>query len=228
MFPLKESKKRMIDRISAASWPGTPGADAASGQTMPGHKILRMVKNSRTAGMIPAWVKADSPLGKIEQNLAFAETNSSTTAGNAQSYRPGLETPATNESQEFGFADLLDMVNPLQHIPVVSSIYRNLTGDEIRPVGKIIGGGLFGGVIGAASGLVNMIIENETGDDVTGNAFSFLTQGKQPNLKTQTPSAVSAFAPTDLPGTLLAFTDLSHDPNIVIEKHFGQKRTFND
>ncbi|MGB6086494.1 MAG: hypothetical protein WBF74_07845, partial [Parvibaculum sp.] len=32
---------------------------------------------------------------------------------------------------EFGFSDFLDVINPLQHIPIVSSIYRELTGDEL-------------------------------------------------------------------------------------------------
>lgn len=48
------------------------------------------------------------------------------------------------------FADLLDVINPLQHIPVVSQIYRHLTGDSIRAPFRIAGGALFGGPLGAA------------------------------------------------------------------------------
>ena len=31
----------------------------------------------------------------------------------------------------FTFADFLDIINPLQHIPVLSTLYRHLTGDTI-------------------------------------------------------------------------------------------------
>ncbi|MDP6473864.1 MAG: hypothetical protein QF894_03030 [Alphaproteobacteria bacterium] len=31
----------------------------------------------------------------------------------------------------FGFDDFLDLINPLQHIPIISTIYREITGDTI-------------------------------------------------------------------------------------------------
>ena len=48
----------------------------------------------------------------------------------------------------FSFKDLLDIVNPLQHLPVVGSIYRYLTGDEPAAGTRIIGDALYGGPIG--------------------------------------------------------------------------------
>ena len=47
------------------------------------------------------------------------------------------------------FADVIDIVNPLQHIPVISTFYRKLTGDTIDPAMRIAGGALFGGPLGA-------------------------------------------------------------------------------
>ncbi len=49
------------------------------------------------------------------------------------------------------FDDFVDMVNPLQHIPVVSTIYRAVTGESINPVSRIAGDALYGGVFGLAS-----------------------------------------------------------------------------
>jgi len=46
------------------------------------------------------------------------------------------------------FADLLDIINPLQHIPVISTIYRAITGDEIGLGSRLVGGALFGGPAG--------------------------------------------------------------------------------
>jgi len=55
---------------------------------------------------------------------------------------------------EFSFNDLLDLVNPLQHIPIVSNLYRSATGDQIGAVARIFGGAVLGGPIGAVSELL--------------------------------------------------------------------------
>lgn len=67
--------------------------------------------------------------------------------------------------QDFSFADFIDMINPLQHIPVVSSIYREMTGDTISPAMKVAGGGLFGGPLGAIGSLVGAIYEQASGEE---------------------------------------------------------------
>jgi hypothetical protein len=66
----------------------------------------------------------------------------------------------------FGFDDFLDIINPLQHIPIISTLYREITGDQLEPGARIIGGGLFGGGIGLAASVVNTMVEAETGKDI--------------------------------------------------------------
>lgn len=66
----------------------------------------------------------------------------------------------------FGFDDLVDLVNPLQHIPIVSTAYRALTGDEIAPGARLMGGALFGGPIGLATAIVSTAVESATGNDI--------------------------------------------------------------
>ena len=46
------------------------------------------------------------------------------------------------------FKDVLRALNPLQHIPVVGTIYRAATGDDIPAPLRILGAGIFGGPIG--------------------------------------------------------------------------------
>ncbi|MGF1641278.1 MAG: hypothetical protein ACFCUO_10050 [Rhodospirillales bacterium] len=70
------------------------------------------------------------------------------------------------------FFDILDIINPLQHIPVISTLYRAWTDDAIEPVPRIAGGALFGGLIGAASALVNVLIEQFTGRDIGGHVLA--------------------------------------------------------
>ncbi len=76
--------------------------------------------------------------------------------------------------RDFEFGDLLDIVNPLQHIPIVSSLYRNLTGDEISGPAKIMGGLLYGGPVGLVAALAVTIAEQEAGQDLGEAALAAL------------------------------------------------------
>jgi len=76
------------------------------------------------------------------------------------------------------FLDIVDAVNPLQHIPLISSIYRNISGDSISEVPKFVGGALYGGPLGLVAALGSYIIEAE-------------------KSKTQEPKKVSALATND-------------------------------
>ena len=74
----------------------------------------------------------------------------------------------------FTFSDFLDIINPLQHIPIVSTVYRAITGDKIDPGARLAGGGLFGGPIGLAASVVSGIIEETTGKDPGEHALAAL------------------------------------------------------
>ncbi|SDG12107.1 hypothetical protein [Thalassobaculum litoreum] len=82
------------------------------------------------------------------------------------------DTGGTNDS--LGFADLLDMINPLQHIPVVSTLYRELTGDTISEPARMAGGALWGGPAGVIGALANSITAEETGGDIGATTMAML------------------------------------------------------
>ncbi len=69
-------------------------------------------------------------------------------------------------SVDFSFADLLDVINPLHHIPLVSSIYRKLTGDEISPHARIIGATLYGGPLGLVVATQVVMVEQASGKSI--------------------------------------------------------------
>lgn len=94
----------------------------------------------------------------------------------------GMQTGrhAPNAEGEWSFWDFLDVINPLQHLPVISVIYRHLTGDEISGPARIIGDGLYGGPIGLASGVFNAAVEDATGRDIGGNIIAMVTGGDDP------------------------------------------------
>ncbi|RVT99517.1 hypothetical protein EOD42_05370 [Rhodovarius crocodyli] len=57
------------------------------------------------------------------------------------------------------FDEMLRALNPLQHIPVVGTIYRAVTGDDIQPAFRVLGGALFGGVTGMMTAAATTAVE---------------------------------------------------------------------
>jgi hypothetical protein len=80
----------------------------------------------------------------------------------------------SSADSSFTFDDLVSIVNPLQHIPIVSTLYRNITGDTIKPLERIMGDTLYGGMLGFASGVADVIFEDVTGKDIGATALAFL------------------------------------------------------
>lgn len=75
----------------------------------------------------------------------------------------------------FDFFDLLDVVNPLQHIPVIGDIYRGITDDEIGGFASVVGSTLFTGPIGGGIALANEIVKDENGKGLVAQAFDAIT-----------------------------------------------------
>lgn len=73
------------------------------------------------------------------------------------------------------FKSFLDIINPLQHIPVVSTIYQALTGDTPSSGSNLAGGAIFGGPIGFVTALADEIIKSQTGHTLGGNLFAMAT-----------------------------------------------------
>jgi len=78
------------------------------------------------------------------------------------------------EQASFGFRDVLDIINPLQHIPIVATIYRNMTGDKLGMAPRVIGGALWGRIGGFVSGIVNAVVSWFTGKDVGDHIYAAL------------------------------------------------------
>lgn len=117
-------------------------------------------------------------------------------APSADNRRGGApEGPAFWGEDGFGFDDLLDLINPLQHLPIISTIYRAITGDTIAPGPRMLGGAIFGGgpigaIAGLATGAINAGLEHETGKDLGGHALAWV----DPDVPDQ-PLAVAAATP---------------------------------
>jgi hypothetical protein len=121
-------------------------------------------------------------------------------AANTQAMRQAAATPSAGApgggfSLNTAFHDLLDIINPLQHLPVVGTLYRAITGDKIGTVEKIAGDALYGGLWGAVSSVADTAFEAVTGKDFGSTVLAFAEKelgfGHQ-----NAPVAVAANTPT--------------------------------
>ena len=103
-----------------------------------------------------------------------------------------------SEDNGFGFFDFLDIINPLQHIPVISNIYRETTGDGLHPTSRIFGGMLYGGVPGAVSSIINAITEDTTGKDIIGHITSVLFDDDERSHGTEKKDTTNSLPAEDL------------------------------
>jgi hypothetical protein len=95
----------------------------------------------------------------------------------AKAEEPGAARPDGGISFSATFEDLLDIVNPLQHLPVVGTLYRAITGDKMDTVPKIAGDALYGGLWGAVSALADTAFEAITGKDFGSTILALVTDG---------------------------------------------------
>jgi hypothetical protein len=112
----------------------------------------------------------------------------------------------------FSFHDLLDAINPLQHIPIVSTIYRAVTGDTLGNAARVVGDGLYGGVIGVIAGLVDVSVIEATGKDIGGNVMAVLDGDGDKPAGSETAEAAQAATPAEPPAAPAAPTAAAASP----------------
>lgn len=98
----------------------------------------------------------------------------------------------------FSFFDFLDIINPLQHIPVVSSVYRAVTGDQMTSsVANVAGATIFGGPIGGGIALANEVVEAESGKDLKGHIKSAILGEDASSDKVALANAQDSYSKTE-------------------------------
>lgn len=91
-----------------------------------------------------------------------------------------------DKGKGFSFGDFLDIINPLQHIPVISTIYRMVTDDDIGPGARVAGGALFGGPLGVIGAGLTAVFEETSGGSVEEHVaalWNSVTGDKAPNTQ---------------------------------------------
>lgn len=128
------------------------------------------------------------------------------------------------------FDDLLDIVNPLQHLPVVGTLYRAITHDTIKTPEKIIGDTIFGGLMGFVSSVADVAFEQITGRNFGDTVLSLFIGDHDATgtevAKAKAPSTPAEPNPAAAPEQALAqsLTARGVDPELQQRALFAYRR----
>ena len=124
----------------------------------------------------------------------------------------------------FTFHDFLSIINPLQHLPVISTIYRAVTGDTIGVPEKIAGDALYGGLWGAVASVADAAFQAVTGKDFGDTVLSFLTGHHDSNTAVASNATSSAgIAPVAMTPSAYTQSDPSDSNVTALSASLAQK-----
>ncbi len=124
---------------------------------------------------------------------------------------PKAQTSAATSSHSgfhFSFHDFLSIINPLQHLPVIGTLYRAITGDKIGVPEKIAGDTLYGGLWGAVSSVADAAFQAITGKDFGETVLAFFTGHHDSNIAVASNDGIK-------PVTVTPGVTIPADPNVI-------------
>ncbi len=122
--------------------------------------------------------------------------------------RPDTDTAQPHESF---LHHLWDVVNPLQHLPVIGTIYRAITGEHLDAVEKIAGDTLYGGIWGAVSSIADVAFEGITGKSFEDTALALFKSDDKTKL-----ASTKVVAPAISGNGSLPTSDLPSLPSTIV------------
>ncbi|MDP7381971.1 MAG: hypothetical protein QGF33_11475, partial [Alphaproteobacteria bacterium] len=98
----------------------------------------------------------------------------------------------------FDFNDFLDLINPLQHVPGVSTLYRAVTGDAIADEARFIGHIVYGGPLGLIAATAETLATDRDGRGLSENLAAWWGGEAETSLAARRPDPPTALhAPGD-------------------------------
>jgi len=186
-------------------WQGAMAATRARQQNN-----MRYDINDRTAGPMPTFGSMVDKSSMFTNDLGNAYAPTPATPS-----KPDITYEPANKDDQLSFGDIIDIINPLQHLPVIGTLYRKFTGDTMKGFSEIIGGAIYGGPVGAVSSTLDVAVKECTGKDMAENALSLVGIDVSPAKAASTSLTYSSAplpqtaATADLAGTTLAVANLS-------------------
>lgn len=102
------------------------------------------------------------------------------------------------EEVEITFEDFIDIINPLQRIPLFSKLYRQITGDEISAHARIVGGFAYGSLLGGLTSVFSVITKEISGRDIGEHIMAAFKGKKTQNITPDFGLALANDSPRNL------------------------------
>lgn len=92
-----------------------------------------------------------------------------------QTTGPAAASQADDTDGDGGFfSELWDIINPLQHLPVIGMAYRAITGEKMDGFARVAGDALYGGLWGAIGAVADEAFEAITGRSAEDTVLAWL------------------------------------------------------
>ncbi len=166
---------KIVNHAISTALDSTPTDQAISPE------LVNLFQNSLLEALTASLYQA--PAGATTQESAKAQTQTDlvsiddTVAGNSASEKSlGASILDVSFGDDgFGMDDVFDTVNVLNHIPIVSDIYQEVSENTVDAFSSLAGGFMLYGPAGLALSAVNVATEQLTGESLVGNAVNFAT-----------------------------------------------------
>lgn len=166
---------KIVNHAISTALDSTPTDQAISPE------LVNLFQNSLLEALTASLYQA--PAGATMQESAKAQTQTDlvsiddTVAGNSASEKSlGASILDVSFGDDgFGMDDVFDTVNVLNHIPIVSDIYQEVSENTVDAFSSLAGGFMLYGPAGLALSAVNVATEQLTGESLVGNAVNFAT-----------------------------------------------------
>lgn len=179
---------KIVNHAISTALDSTPTDQAISPE------LVNLFQNSLLEALTASLYQA--PAGATMQESAKAQTQTDlvsiddTVAGNSASEKSlGASILDVSFGDDgFGMDDVFDTVNVLNHIPIVSDIYQEVSENTVDAFSSLAGGFMLYGPAGLALSAVNVATEQLTGESLVGNAVNFATDLFNSMMSDDTPT----------------------------------------
>lgn len=179
---------KIVNHAISTALDSTPTDQAISPE------LVNLFQNSLLEALTASLYQA--PAGATTQESAKAQTQTDlvsiddTVAGNSASEKSlGASILDVSFGDDgFGMDDVFDTVNVLNHIPIVSDIYQEVSENTVDAFSSLAGGFMLYGPAGLALSAVNVATEQLTGESLVGNAVNFATDLFNSMMSDDTPT----------------------------------------
>lgn len=148
------------------------GQDVVTSLMQPWQSVSEQLFNSLTDNLIQSMIQTMLPASAPQ------------TDGSTETEKAAFELQPFAQGNVPGFADMLDILNPLQHIPVVNHYYQQWSGDQIGYLPQVIGSTLYGGSLGLVTSATSVglsgMLEQSPIQYISNSLFPTGTENKNP------------------------------------------------